>query len=69
MMTVVDERAKLVSEGVRVISGPNSFGYLEKEECTELFMPMPPNIRSFQQAYYKERHGFCRRSRAQAAEV
>jgi hypothetical protein len=53
MMTIVDERAQLVSEGVRVVSGPNSFGYLKKEEC-RVVCAHAPNIRSFQLAYTKE---------------
>lgn len=33
---------------------PNSFEYLEKEECSRVVHAHAPNIRSFQLAYTKE---------------
>ncbi len=62
------EGQNFVSEGVRVLSGPNSFGYLEKEECRVVPAHAPP-ISEASNMHIQRKTWICRRSRAQAAEV
>jgi hypothetical protein len=48
---------------------PNSFEYLEKEECSRVVHAHAPQYPKLPTCIYKGRHGFEEDQRAQAAEV